>query len=730
MVLLVCGSIALIPFLRVDFRVSTFFPKGDKQLDFYQQYSSKMGSFDPFVFCAIEARNSIYNPSFINKIDQFTKECRELPFVDNSISITNAKRYNKTPFGLLSLPYLHVDDPDKFPEDSIRILKDQFLTQRFLSENGKYLSVLIQLEKNLDLVQVDSFVQSLDSLVLSHDYKNTHLLGRKYMEVLYKRIVTEELKQSLILSLIIMIFFLALLYRSFSGIILPVVSMISALLILYGFLVLSGRSLGILANLFPTIMLIVGISDVIHILNKYSLETDAGHSKKEAIRKTIKEIGVTTFLTSFTTAAGFLTLATSSMPAIYNFGISAAIGVLIAYAVSIIFVPAILLTLGLKIPIKGRLFSEKWNTISKRIFKFNIKHFKSLFHGSIIISLIAIIGIFQIDTNNHQLGNIPENHRLKADYTIFEQNMGGARSFEMAVICKNKFNLESLAQIRELHNYLDSLPELNSVYSPISFYHGVSRIYDKSLSLFALPDSDSKLKSYVKKMDKSVTGTDWKLVDSTQTIGRISARMNDLGRLEVSDLNTQIRKWITNNIDESKFQFHFTGTDFLVDRGHELRIKNMGVGLTIAILVVALLMGFLYKDIRIVLITLIVNILPVLMVAGVMGYSGIELRGHSSIIFTIAFVIAVDDTIHFLSKFKLERQKGNSVQEAVKLSMQETLRAIIVTSVILFGGFFVLVHSDFWDVYVVGILVSATLVFALIVDMFLLPILLIRFMKE
>jgi len=720
-ILLAGGSVLLLPLLKVDVQFSNFFPKGDAQLDFYKEFTSKMGSNDLFIFCAVKADKSVFDLYFLRKADKFVLNCQKLPFIRNVSSITNSNRFYKTPFGIISYPYLHLDTPEKFEKDSLRIVKDSFLTKRFVSTDHQYLSFIIELEKGLDLNQADTAMVQIDSLISLHGLKNSHLLGRKYMEVQYNKMVAKELGRSLLLSLIFIVVVLGFLYRSLSGILLPVLSMILAFLILCGFLALTGRSLGILANLFPTIMLIVGISDVIHIFNKNSLEIQKGRNQRQAIKKTIKEIGLTTFLTSFTTAAGFLTLTTSSMPAIRNFGFDAAAGVLIAYGVSIVFVPAILLTLGLRMPLKSQIFTKYWDSFCEKLFQLTTQIPGRILNITFFITGIALIGIFQIDTNNLQLTNIPDVHRLKTDYKAFEEHMGGGRSFEMAVICKNEFDLSTLSEIRTLHNYLESLPELEKVFSPITLYYGISKIFERRLPLFELPESDEKLNRYVKSVKNSIMGSDWKLVDSTQTIGRISARMKDLGRKKVKTFNSKISAWIGENLDTTHLQFYFTGTDLLFDRGHELRIQNMGQGLIIAIFVVALLMGLIFKSSRIIIIVLLVNVLPLLLLGGVMGFMGIELRGHTSIIFTIAFVIAVDDTIHFLSKFKIERQKGLSVREAVRKTMQESLKAIIVTSIILFGGFFV---------YVVGVLVSTSLLFALIIDVFLLPVLILRFIKD
>jgi len=170
--------------------------------------------------------------------------------------------------------------------------------------------------------------------------------------------------------------------------------------------------------------------------------------------------------------------------------------------------------------------------------------------------------------------------------------------------------------------------------------------------------------------------------------------------------------------------------DMMIDRGHEHRINNMIWGLLFAQLVVALLIGLLFKSWKIVIITLIVNIVPLILIAGLMGFSGIELRGTTSIIFAVGFVISVDDTIHFLSKFRIERRKGYSVDDSIRITLLESGKAIFTTSIILFAGFVVLLFSAFGDVYSVGFMISAMIIIALLADLFLIPILLGKMLKS
>jgi len=177
-------------------------------------------------------------------------------------------------------------------------------------------------------------------------------------------------------------------------------------------------------------------------------------------------------------------------------------------------------------------------------------------------------------------------------------------------------------------------------------------------------------------------------------------------------------------MDTARIDFQFVGMDLMIDHGHEHRINNMIWGILLALLAISFLIGLLFKQFSMVIITLIVNVIPLILIAGLMGIFGIELRGTTSIIFAVGFVIAVDDTIHFLSKYRIERKKGFSVDQSIETTILEAGKAIFTTSVILFGGFIVLLHSAFGDVYSVGFMVSFMILFALLLDLFLVPVLL------
>ena len=730
--LLLCSSIWFLPQLTTEIEFSNFFPQGDKEVLYYNKITEKLGNNDHFIAVAIVPEKTVFDQTFLKQVDQFTKASAKISNIESATSITNQSRYVKSLFGFFPIPYIHLDQEERMKQDSILIFKNYALTQQYISRDASCVMVILKLKENLTMATNDSIVTQVENLVMKYAFHETHIMGKKLIEVYYNRLMSSELSRSIIGSIGLIILLLVLFYRSLKETLLPLITMIITLLIFYGLLAFTGRSLGIMSSLYPTIILIVGISDSIHILTKYNLEINNGQSAKGAISKVIHEVGISILLTSLTTVIGFLTLTTSVMPALRNFGIDASIGIILAFLISILLLPAILLVLPFKKKKKSKLISLNWPRTSSWIYQIVTKKKQWVLGLTMVCILISCIGIYKINTNNLQMTNIPDSYTLKKDYAYFDQNLGGARAFELIIEIKDSSmmnQVKNLKDIRKLHDYLNTIPSLQYIVSPITYYHGISKLYDYNLSSLEITSSDSQLNKYEKRILGYAKNKKWKLVDDSNKYGRITARMPDLGRKEVKKLNNQIKKWIDQEMDTSRMDFQFVGMDLMIDHGHEHRINNMIWGILLAMLIISSLIGFLFKQFSIVIIILIANVIPLILIAGLMGIFGIELRGTTSIIFAVGFVIAVDDTIHFLSKYQIERKKGFSVNQSIETTLLEAGKAIFTTSVILFGGFIVLLLSAFGDVYSVGFMVSFMILLTLLLDLFLVPVLLILMHK-
>jgi hypothetical protein len=245
-----------------------------------------------------------------------------------------------------------------------------------------------------------------------------------------------------------------------------------------------------------------------------------------------------------------------------------------------------------------------------------------------------------------------------------------------------------------------------------------------------LPEEEDAYHRYRPYLVANNTKIPLALADSTGRWGRLTGKTKDEGRRTMEKKYERLQSWLSRNTDPAVARFSLTGSDYLTDISHQRRIENMVTGFLIEILVVGLLIGLLYQSWRLVLITFLANIIPMLIVGGVMGLTGIELRGTTTVIFAVGYVIAVDDTLHFVNRFQLGRKKGLSVPAAIRDTILHTGQAMVMTSLILLGGFLLLLHSSFGDIFYHGLLISIIIVTALVTDLLLTPVLMASFFPE
>jgi hypothetical protein len=473
---------------------------------------------------------------------------------------------------------------------------------------------------------------------------------------------------------------------------------------------------------------VVGTSDAIHLTNKYLTELRNGATKEAAIRHTFKEIGFATFLTSFTTAVGFLTLLFSPIDPVQSFGLYAAVGVLIAYGVTILFLPAVFVLMKPPEIIRFQQTDALWQTVLHRLFRFIINRKKSIALVTLLLAGISLVGIAKIKINYYLLQDLSENHPLKKDLRYFEQKYSGVRPFEMVIALQKDatLTLTTLRKMETLEQYLHHTYGAGFITSPVLVAKKLNQaLHGGNSRYFALPETPKQWQKIQKKFASVFKSNAWKLMyNSEKKWIRISGKMPDVGSFYAKEKNRQLNEFAQKLFDTSsgEYNIQITGTALLIDINNNYLAENLITGLLIAFVIISIIIGLLFKSLKMVGVALIPNVLPLLFIAGIMGFSGVDMNMSTSIVFTIAFGIAVDDTIHFLSKYKLETVKGNT--EALPHTFFSTGKAIIITTVVLFFGFAALMFSDFTSTYYIGFFVSLILLFAVLCDLFLLPILL------
>ncbi len=727
-------SVYFVFHLKFSFDFEQFFPAGDPDLEFFQEFISDFETDDNFLLVAINRKEGVFEQSFLEQFHDFTLKAKQLPHVLESQSLTKFSYPLKTPFAITTIPAIHIDDPSKYERDKKRILQDERFLHNLISEDGTTLVVYLKTVNSIQLDQAKELMQELDQLIDSYSFEAYHYLGRPYFQKELVAMQQREILVSAFVSSILVMLVMFLIFRRFWGIVVSLVSIGLGMLLFMGLLGGTGRELNAMAALYPVLMIIVGTSDVIHIMSKYIDELRKGKAKQEAIRITIREIGMATLLTSTTTAIGFATLTTSRIIPIKDFGINAAIGVLVAYVTVLCFTTALLSLFSTDQIIKlgkGQDFWERW---LDKFYHFTKNNPRQIAWGGFVALIISFIGISQITTNYNIIGNMPNGEKITEDFKFFEEEFAGFRPMEFAVFVQDGYNAddyEVLQQIDTVENYLRSLRPVRAITSVTALYKSINQMYNNNKeSAFELPSSKKKFERQKKIASKIPQQQFNVLVNKDKTKTRISSRIQDMGADTVRQMGINIDNWIATNTDSTIVQFQRTGTGLIIDKNAEYVRASLLQGLGLAIIIVSVLMALLFRSIPMLLISLVPNIIPLILAGALLGYLGIELEAGVSIVFAVVFGIAVDDTIHFLSKFKLARNVGMGIDEAIHVTFLETGKAICLTTVLLFFGFLVMLFSIHPPSVTIGLLISLTLFSALFADLLFIPILIRWLIKE
>jgi uncharacterized protein len=720
--------------LKFSFSFEQFFPKGDPDLEYYKNFTKDFEADDNFLLIAVENQPTVFDSSFLADFHDLSLRLRNIPLITKVQSLTMIESPVRTPFGYSAIPLIHMDNPSLYQNDKEAILKDERFVYNLIDSAGTSLVILAKTKENIDIKESRVLTDAVDSLLLKYPFKEkTHILGRAYFQRELIDFQKREMLLAFISSIILVSLIMVVIYRKPVGIIISLGSIALGLLLFTGYLGFMGVELNAISALFPVIMLIVGSSDVIHIFSKYVDELNTGKEKNEAMRITVKEIGLATFMTSFTTAIGFASLMTSRLQTISDFGWNAAIGVMIAYATVLLFTTSVLSMFDKDKIIRQNYHQSRWKDILEKIYQINSKKQTAIYTATIGLLVLFVFGIMQISTNYNIEDNLPRRAKVTEDFKYFEAKFAGFRPLEFAITSKTEEKADDykiLKEVDKLEEKIKSTGVIKSSVSLATMYRSLNKVnHANSDSAYLFPATEDEFYNF-KRLIERVAGDEINvMVSSDKSKTRISSRVTDIGADSIKALGQELDLWVSNNIDTSLISVKRTGTGLILDKNAEYVTTNLLQGLMISMVLIAILMGFLFRSLRMLVIALIPNIIPLIFAAALLGFFSIELEAGVAIMFTIIFGIAVDDTIHFLTRYKLCIEAGMQKNVAVRQTIHETGKAIIFTTIILFFGFFIMIFSVNPPTFTVGILISITLVSALICDLLLLPALILRFMK-
>ncbi len=726
-------SVSVLDNLKFSFDFSQFFPEEDSDLAFYNSFMEEFGTDDNFLLVAVKNDPTIFDKDFLNRFNSFSLETKQFSYVTESNSLTTLSYPLKTSFGYTALPIINKDKEEHYQRDWNKIKEDSLFQNVLIDTKGRSLVVALQTVDNLDYKQSEILLNQIRKGLQERKLNDYHILGRAFFYEAIVEMQKEEVLKTTIVASILVFIILLFIYRSLPVVLISVVSIGMSLLLFLGLLATLGKELNAMAAFYPVLMLIVGTSDVIHFTDSFIRKIHNGKPKYKAMVSSFREVGMTTLLTSITTAIGFITLLSSRLISIQDFGINAAIGVIVAYATVILLTGSLLISLPEKNLIGQRSVSKKWVYLLLKINLFTKKYPNTVLIGTGVFTILCIVGIYLISTNHQFKQTLPSNSKIASDFEFFQEEYSGFRPLEIAIIAKNGYKVTDFIaakEIEKLTNYIKEIKSIGNIQSSNLPYKVINKANNLNKSdFFRLPNEEKKFENYKKDAKKLARKQFDKFVNPSEDKARINGRLQDVGTDSLKKIYSNITSFAQTRLDTTIITAKVTGKSMLLDKNSEYIRRSLLEGLFFGLLLIGILMAIVFRNIKMFLISLVPNILPILFSGSILGFLGIPLEASLSVVFAIVFGIAVDDTIHFLGKYKLGISQGLSQEQAIEKTFSETGRALVITTIILFFGFLVLLFSIHQPSITIGVIISVTLVTALLLDLLLLPVLIRRWIK-
>ena len=683
---------------------STFF-----EFDKFQQWKNLCNDLSKVE--GVENLLSVSNAYNLHKNTEEKKFEIEMVFPD---TISNQEELNRAADKFKSLPFyrkLLYNDESNMYLIAITVNKDKMLSK----EREKMVKAIQKIGKQFE----------------KEENVTLHYSGLPYIRVVTAMIIKSELYLFSVLALAICIVVLFLFFRSFKAVFFPVVVVLIGVIWSLGTLGLLGYKITILSGMIPSLLIVIGIPNSIYMMNKFHHEFVKHGNKVKALQRVIVKIGNATFLTNLTTALGFATFIIVKSDLLKQFGIVASINIMGLFVLSLILIPVIFSFI--KTPSPRHVRHLEYKMVTRVIAWFiNVTqmHRKLVYVTTAIILVLGIWGMTLMKSSGYVVDDIPKDNPLYTDLKFFEKNFNGLMPMEIMIDTKKPtgaMQLSTFEKIDELENRLVKYDELSTPTSILNLLKfSKQAFYNGSENYYSLPNNREKnfILQYAATGEKN-SNLLQSFLDSTRQFTRISIRVKDVGVKRMEELYTSFYNDIDSVFNPADFNVTVTGTSITVFKGTNYLLHNLLTSLALAIVLISIIMALMFSSWRMVVMSLSPNIIPLIFTAAVMGFSGIPIKASTILVFSIAFGISVDNTIHFLAKYRQElKVTGWNIKKSVILALSETGVSMLYTSVVLFFGFGIFAVSSFGGTRAMGILVSLTLVVAVISNLILLPTLL------
>ncbi|MEO5999947.1 MAG: MMPL family transporter [Chitinophagaceae bacterium] len=715
----------------------------------YQSFKKKFGEDGNLLVIGIQT-NELFTAGIFNDYKELNETLKKITGIEDVLSVPGAVNLVKNDSSEKLEPTL-IFPTGTLEQETIDSSAAIFKSLPFYNgllynpETNSYLSAIRfnkeVMNSTMRNVVVHNIVDAGEAFSKKHNL-SLHYSGLPLIRTNIAIKIANEMKWFLLGSLILSAVILMLFFRSLSTMILSLAVVITGVIWSFGTLHLFGYKITLLTALIPPLIVVIGIPNCIYFLNKYHLSFNETRNKKQALIDMVGKMGIVTLFCNIAAAIGFAVFSLTKSVILQEFGRVAGINIMVIFFISFILIPSVLSYLPSPKARHTRYLDNKWLlTVLDKLEIWSLHQRKLIYLVTVVTLVFAVMGIFRLRSEGFIVDDLPKTDKIYSDMKFFEQNFKGVMPLEILVDTKRRNGLrintlQTFERIDSLSKYIAAQPEMSR---PLSIVEGMKfarqAYFDGDSSNYGLPNNSDLvfLAGYLNTKSDSTKGGNnsfMRLVssfmDTSKQYARISINMADVGSKRLPEILDTLQKKANSYFDSSKYTIVFTGTSVTFLEGSAFIIHGLKESILWAFLLIALCMLYLFKSFRILICSLVPNVIPLVITAGVMGWAGVRLKPSTVLVFSVALGIAIDITIRFLVNYKqVQKNSDKEVKQVVVDTIHTTGISIIYTSMVLIAGFIIFVFSGFGGTQSLGWLTSLTLVVATITNLTLLPALLI-----
>jgi predicted RND superfamily exporter protein len=732
--------------MKFSYTEANLLPENHEANIQYNQFLEIFGEEGNLVILAVKD-STLFTPEKFNAWNSLTKKLDKHKEVEFSVSIADIQqlkvdRKNKK---FIVEPLLETKPTT---QKEVSALKKQlfenlpFYDNLLYNKNTGTVQTAIYIDKKIvntperrDFIFND-LIPTIEAFEKEHNLK-VRVSGMPYIRTLNSQNIQDEILLFVVGALLITAVIFFFFFRSYRATFITLLVVMIGVVWAFGFIGLFGYEITVLTALIPPLIIVIGVPNAVFLINKYQQEVKKHGNQAKSLQRVISKVGNATLMTNITTASGFATFVFTKSQLLKEFGIIASINIIGIFILALLIIPVIYSFMPL--PKKKHLnhLEKKWIDNVVNWMEQMVRYKKiAIYITTVIVIIFGIVGIYQIRVSGSLIEDMPKGMQFYKDIKFFEDEFGGIMPLEILIDTKKEkgvMKLSTLKKMEKINEAIEQFPELSKPisvtnlvkYSKQAYYSGLPKYYQ-------LPTSQEQ--SYIFAYTKNSEGNSKMLnnfVDSTGRYARITTFMKDIGTDKMTLIQDRLKAVIAKEFPSDRYEVHLTGKALVFLKGTNYLINNLIISLSLAILLISIFMAWMFRSYQMILISIIPNMLPLLITAGLMGFIGIPIKPSTILVFSIAFGISVDDTIHFLAKYRQELQANNwKIKKSVYSALRETGVSMFYTSIVLFFGFLVFTVSSFGGTIALGGLVSVTLLFAMVSNLLLLPSLLLTFEKK